>query len=772
MPPRRLPLAALLLLLLLPLAAAAPLAVTLTPWCSNSWRVQVAPASRAPHGAAEAARLDATLRAHGLEELPAALIDDCGPGAPVAPAAGGAAAANGNLVVELLPGGAALRFSLRDTGATLLTAAFQLGAPTFATSCSAGRAKGSVLLRANMTLAAAADACAADAACVALSAQVPAGCTGGPLDDTAPVPVTLVSGSAYTDGDAAWRTWAKPAPGGPFQTALVNVTPGDAGERLFGLGQGGWSNDGSCPNGLANGTVVVPLLRNGQTLNLQQRKFHVTIPFLYSTAGYGFLLNMPGFGAVSVGAPGVGGATWTAAAALGLDFWVTGLADGAATSPAAVYSQFADATGHAPPLRDDALKFWQSRNRYKSTAIALGVAAQTAALGLSGYVGMLVIDYCNQVVDGDFNPNPACYPSVASLAAGVRATLNATTMISFWPEVLARAATYPLFAAAGCLANGTDLGGQAFDATIPSCRDLLWSTFLRPNYYDQGVSAYWLDETDGNGEAGFDTSFGPAAAYSNLWVGSWITAFTQPVATLGALPPLVLTRGVWAGGARHGVVLWSSDIDSTFEQLASMVPQGVHASLSGIPYWTTDVGGYGCGHVSPNNSTYMQELIVRWYEFGLFCPVFRTHGCREGHGEPDVAPCVGVSPSCGPNELWSYGADTQQALEALVRFRTDALLPYMRQLAANVTATGVPTMRPLWWEFPDDAACRDVDDQFLLGPGILVAPVTVQGAVARTVVFPAGAAWASVWNASVVVQGGVTLVVDAPLGRTPAYWRR
>ena len=115
----------------------------------------------------------------------------------------------------------------------------------------------------------------------------------------------------------------------------------------------------------------------------------------------------------------------------------------------------------------------------------------------------------------------------------------------------------------------------------------------------------------GDGDHGYDTSYGPAAAYSNLWVNDWLSTFTDPVAALGKEPPMVLTRGAWAGGARYGIVLWSSDIESTFEELAAQVPLGVHASLSGIPWWTSDVGGYGCGSAQLDNSAYMQELIVR-----------------------------------------------------------------------------------------------------------------------------------------------------------------
>ena len=501
-------------LTLILLGTASALPVTLTPWCSNSFRVQVAAPASAPGHAAAAERLRARLAAEQLEELPGALIDDCGPGAPIAPIPG-TPYVNGNLQVTQQADGS-LTFTNAATQALYFSASFGL------------------------------------------------------------------SPSA---------TYA------PYLAAALNTTAGNPQERIFGLGQGGWTGERplSCPTLPVTTQVVVPLQRNGQTINLQQRKFHVSIPFVYSTAGYGLLYHMPGYGNVTVNNYTVGGMAWSSDAALALDFWVSGLPAGSAPADASpIYRQYADATGHAPPLREDAMIFWQSRNRYKSSAIALAVAANYSALQLP--VGVLVVDYENQVVDGDLQPNPACYPSVANLSASVRSTLNATTMFSFWPEVKNTSSQFATFTAAGCLSN-SDLGGRVLDTTITSCRDLIWNSFLRPNYYNQGIAQYWLDETDGEGTSGgdgtygYNTSFGIAAAYSQLWVNSWLSTFSTPVARLGEVPPLVLTRGLWAGGQRYGVVLWSSDIQSSFEQLASMVPQGVHASMSGVPWWTTDVGG-------------------------------------------------------------------------------------------------------------------------------------------------------------------------------------
>ena len=188
------------------------------------------------------------------------------------------------------------------------------------------------------------------------------------------------------------------------------------------------------------------------------------------------------------------------------------------------------------------------------------------------------------------------------------------------------------------------------------------------------------------------------------------------------------------------------------------------------------MGGYGCGRAEPNDSPYMRELIVRWYQFGLFSPVFRTHGCRNGPSEPDVYPCRPAQGSCGANEVWSYGAEVQTMLERYVRLRASRLAPYMRALAVNVSARGVPTMRPLWWDFPDDAdATVGVNDAYMLGPDLLVAPVTVQGATSRDVYLPCAdgpgsTRWRSYWNASDVRLCG-RHTVDAPLSTIPVFER-
>jgi alpha-D-xyloside xylohydrolase len=567
-----------------------------------------------------------------------------------------------------------------------------------------------------------------------------------------------------------------------YLASSLDLVPGDKDELIYGLGQGNWSDQKQTDWCGVGGERPVPLVRNGQVVDLLQRKFHIGIPFAYSTGGYGFLFNMPGYGNVSVGGIGVGGMEWLASASLGLDFWVTGLPAGeAAAAPAApVYKHYADATGHSPPLRQEAMLFWQSRLRYKTSDVAVKVAERYHALDLP--VGVLVVDYYNQIIDGDWEPDARCYPSLKNLSSTVRSLLNASTMFSVWPEAKNGSKEFDLLKQKGCLTNAC-LYGYAMDPTAPGCSELMWNEFIKPRYYDQGVTSFWLDETDGEGTGypnshpdgysshGYNTSYGPASVASNLWVNDWLKTFTKPVQALGKEDPLVLVRGVWAGGQRNGVVLWSSDVASTFEELTAQLNLGVHASLSGIPWWTSDVGGFGCVKEQPNNSTYMQELIVRWYQFGCFSPVFRTHGARKGHADPEVPKyCLHGTDSGGENEVWAYGAETQTILESYVRLRA-SLLPYIRALDANVTAHGVPTVRPLWWEFPADKRAVGVDDQYLWGPDYLVAPVTRQGVTSRSVYFPKGASWQSIWDQKDVVVGGVTKTVPAPLHQIPVYLR-
>jgi alpha-D-xyloside xylohydrolase len=199
-------------------------------------------------------------------------------------------------------------------------------------------------------------------------------------------------------------------------------------------------------------------------------------------------VNLPGAGQVSVGSNG--NVTWSVTAQLQLDFWITATpATAAHGSLASLYHRYVDATGHAPVLPDFAAQFWQCRLRYRTSEEATSVAARYGKLNLS--VGVFVIDFHNQRVDGDFEMNPDCYPDVPGLVTSVKQSTGAELMVSLWPNIHPTSYSYKTLQAAGCLT-----AGQSADPTSQQCRDLMWTKYIKPNYYNSGVKSFWLDETD------------------------------------------------------------------------------------------------------------------------------------------------------------------------------------------------------------------------------------------------------------------------------------
>jgi alpha-D-xyloside xylohydrolase len=220
-----------------------------------------------------------------------------------------------------------------------------------------------------------------------------------------------------------------------------------------------------------------------------------------------------------------------------------------------------------------------------------------------------------------------------------------------------------------------------------------------------------------------------------------------------------LCRSAWAGSQRYAAAVWSGDIPSTFEMLQAQVRAGLNIGLSGIPWWTTDIGGFHSGDPS---TPYFRELIVRWFQFGAFCSLFRLHGARLPIGQ-------GAGATGAPNEAWSFGEPASTIIRDLLILR-DKLKPYIMKLMKDAHETGAPPMRPLFFDFPDDEACWAVEDQFMFGPELLVAPVLHQGAVSRSVYFPEGANWIDAWN-GMEYLGGQTIQADAPLEIIPVYLR-
>jgi alpha-D-xyloside xylohydrolase len=196
------------------------------------------------------------------------------------------------------------------------------------------------------------------------------------------------------------------------------------------------------------------------------------------------------------------------------------------------------------------------------------------------------------------------------------------------------------------------------------------------------------------------------------------------------LDNVYLGRSAWAGSQRFGASVWSGDTSSNWENFNQQFRAGLNFVMSGIPYWTTDIGGYNGGNVS---SPEFRQLVVRWFQWGAFCPIFRSHGRRSGNlPQYDSGQCGRTGAS---NEIWNFGPDAEAAIAKVMRIR-EQLRPYIMEQYKVASETGAPIMRPIFYDFWEDQTAATIDDQLMFGPEYLVAPVLVEDATERFVYLP------------------------------------
>ncbi|WP_019813019.1 glycoside hydrolase family 31 protein [Saccharomonospora saliphila] len=523
------------------------------------------------------------------------------------------------------------------------------------------------------------------------------------------------------------------------------------GERLYGLGQH--------PNGRLD--------QKGMVIDLVQRNGEVSIPFLVSSRGYGLLWNMPAAGRVELAENGT---RWVADSARQIDYWIT-----AGDGPAEVLARYADATGHAPVLPEWASGFWQSKLRYRSQSELLAVAREHVRLGLP--LSVIVADFFHWTHLGDWRFDPAEWPDPEAMVRELD-ELGVKLLVSVWPSVSPLSENYAEMRDRGLLVRtergvpmhapwhdkgfGTEMPVAFYDPTEPAAREFVWQTVKR-NYFDLGVRAFWLDACEPELQPGhphnLDFAGGPGSEVANLYPVANARTFHEGAAAEGA-DVVLLSRSAWAGIQRHGAAVWSGDIPATWDSLRRQVRAGLNLALSGVPWWTTDIGGFHGG--DPDSPEY-RELMVRWFSYGAFCPLFRLHGVREPR-----AP-FGPDMTGGPNEVWSYGAEAFEMISAILRMR-ERLRPYLHEQMRRAHETGLPPMRPVFVDHPEDPRAWETDDEFLLGPDVLVAPVLQPGARSREVYLPGDVVWTDAVTGA-VHEGGTTVCADAPLERIPVFLR-
>jgi len=505
----------------------------------------------------------------------------------------------------------------------------------------------------------------------------------------------------------------------------------------------------------------------GSTFELAHRNSQASVPFVLSSAGYGFLWNDPAIGRATFARNRT---EWYAESTRQLDYWVV-----AGDTPSRITSAYADATGHVPEMPERGLGFWQCKLRYTSQEELLAVAREHRRRGLP--LDVIVADFFHWPRMGDYRFEEEFWPDPAAMVAELR-DLGVELMVSVWPQVSLESENYSHLRRENLLVRaerGLDVqmafqGPSAFlDVTNPEARRWLWET-CRRNYGAHGIRTFWLDEAEPEyGVYDFDAyryHLGPNLRVGNLYPQLYSRAFWDGQRADGEHEVVNLVRCAWAGSQRYGALVWSGDVSSTWADLARQVTVAIHMGVAGIPWFTTDIGGFHRGDV---HDPAFHELLVRWFQLGAFSPVMRLHGDRLPYG--DVAAADG-SPRLrtgGPNELWSFGDDVYRVLERYVHLR-EALRPYLRSVMHAAHTDGQPVVRGLFHEFPQDRVAWDTGDQFLLGPDVLVAPVLEAGARSRDVYLPEGARWTDAAS-GVVHDGGVTVRAEAPLDVVPVYFR-
>ena len=290
------------------------------------------------------------------------------------------------------------------------------------------------------------------------------------------------------------------------------------------------------------------------------------------------------------------------------------------------------------------------------------------------------------------------------------------------------------------------------------------------NYYDLGIDGFWLDNSEPDyGVYDFDNYryyAGPALSCSNMYPQLFSRAFYEPMEAGKGIDAVNLLRCGWAGSQKYGNVIWSGDVPSTFESFREQIRAGLNMGLAGIPWWTTDIGGFMTDDV---NDPDFRELLIRWYQFAVYSAVLRMHGDR---GPYDIPPLDdrdwggGYLHTGQPNELWSYGEENYRIMRKYYDVRI-AMHDYIRDLYREAHETGAPLIRTMFFEFPGDEKCWTLQDQYMFGSRYLVAPVLELGQREREVYLPAGR-WKDV-NSGEILEGGRTVTAAAPLDAVPVY---
>ena len=547
------------------------------------------------------------------------------------------------------------------------------------------------------------------------------------------------------------REW-KGCIGGSEYTLTVKFDANED-EMIFGMGQ-----------------YQQPYLNlKGNLIELAQRNSQISVPFMISNLGYGMLWNNPAVGSVAFAKNYT---EWIARSTRQMDYWIT-----CAETPKEILRNYTGVTGRAPMFPESLMGLWQCKLRYRTQEEVLTVARQYQKEGI--HIDQIVIDFFHWTLQGDWKFDRTYWPDPKAMVDELH-SMGIRVIVSVWPSVDRRSENFGPMMERGLLIRTERGAAQTYDYQgdcveidpfNPETRKYIWEVCKR-NYADLGIDGFWLDNSEPDyGVYDFENyryCAGPALSCSNMYPQMFSRAFFEPMKENGGETPVNLLRCGWAGSQKYGNVIWSGDVPSTFEALREQLQAGLNMGLAGIPWWTTDIGGFMTDDV---NDPDFRQLLIRWYQFAVYSAVLRMHGDRGPYNIPplDTRDWGGGYLHTGqPNELWSYGEENYRIMRKYYDIRI-SMHDYISRLYREAHENGSPIIRTMFYEFPEDPLCWVTDDQYMFGPDYLVAPILHLNQFDRDVYLPEGI-WKDL-NSGVEMVGGRAVRVMAPIDVIPVYQR-
>ena len=436
-------------------------------------------------------------------------------------------------------------------------------------------------------------------------------------------------------------------------------------------------------------------------------------------------------------------------------------------------------TGKSPVLPEWAMGFWQSRQRYRTQDELLSTVKgyRDRNIGLD----MIVMDWFYWREDdwGGHVFDSARFENPKAMLDSVHA-MDAHLLLSVWPKFYLTTKHFKELDAIGGIYRravedslrdwvGKGYMGSFYDAYNPDARKLYWKQ-ISETLLPLGIDAWWLDSVEPDIQSNHDINYRKALC-GPTYLGSSTRYFNAyPLMNAKAVydglkedrpekRPVILTRSGFAGSQRYNAIIWSGDIGTCWEDMKAQISAGLNFSMSGLPYWTQDIGGFcvkrkffEAKEGTPEMDEW-RELNVRWHQWGMFAPIYRSHG------------------EFPYREVWNIAPEWTPAFKSItdcisLRYR---LMPYIYSLAARTYLDDYTIMRPLVMDFADDAMALDISDQFMFGDSFMVCPVYTYKARSREVYLPEGG-WYD-YSDGKFIEGGKTFTADAPYDRSPLYVR-